>query len=545
MTSPVPSYDAGERDTLVRALDRAVGANGDAIFFDIEGEAVSFAEFDRRTTRFANALIALGVSKGDVIVTISETHPDTIMFWFAIAKTGAIWAPINLAYRGEFLRHQIVDTGARLILCDADYLDRVVEIADDLPEVERILCRGAFELSAGCSIAIEQLERYRGTDPTPVRTQIEPGDLAALIYTSGTTGPSKGCMISHNYMCMQGRQHRRAVGLGPGVVQWTPLPLFHAFALSAILGALITGQRISISPRFSVSSFWDDVERSGASRAMLMASIFPLVAYAPDTAAMQRSYGQLKMILGVPISPEVRRIWEERFGLLYGCSWCYGQTEVNRLGMVPYGERPPELCAGRAADEFEVMILDGDGIPVATGEVGEICYRPRHPNVMFEGYWRRPEETALAWRHGWARTGDLGRMDEQGYFYFVDRAKDYLRSRGENVSSFEVEKSFLAHPAILEIAVHAIAQQNGEDEIKATIVLKPGAETSARELCLWAIDKLPYFAVPRYFEIRSELVKNPTGRVLKFQLREEGVTSTTWDRDAAGIHVRRPKRKAS
>jgi crotonobetaine/carnitine-CoA ligase len=159
---------------------------------------------------------------------------------------------------------------------------------------------------------------------------------------------------------------------------------------------------------------------------------------------------------------------------------------------------------------------------------------------MFEGYWQRPQDTARAWRNLWMHSGDLGRM-EAGYLYFVDRAKDYLRARGENVSSFELERVFLGHPAIQEAAVHATATQSGEDEIKLTAVLRPGSALSARELCLWSIEKLPHFAIPRYYEFRTELLKNPTGRVLKYRLRDEGITATTWDREAAGISVRRRK----
>src|SRR5690606_15692703 len=156
--------------------------------------------------------------------------------WFAINKLGAIWVPINTAYRYEFLRHQITDADARLVLCDPVYLDRIVEIADKLPAVELVLCRdnGPFP---DCPIPIQRFDDYRGRNDTPLPIAVEPGDLAALLYTSGTTGPSKGCMISHNYMCMQGRQQLRAVPQAPDEISWTCLPLFHSAALNLVLGA--------------------------------------------------------------------------------------------------------------------------------------------------------------------------------------------------------------------------------------------------------------------------------------------------------------------
>jgi crotonobetaine/carnitine-CoA ligase len=185
------------------------------------------------------------------------------------------------------------------------------------------------------------------------------------------------------------------------------------------------------------------------------------------------------------------------------------------------------------------MIFDDNDCPVEPGVVGQIVCRPKFPNVMFEGYWNRPEATALAWRNLWMHTGDLGRLDEQGWLYFVDRSKDYLRSKGENVSSFEVESVFMAHGEIVEAAVHAVSGRNAEDEIKLTAVLKVGSAILHRELCLWAIGKLPYFAVPRYFEFRHELPRNPTGKVLKYKLRDEGVTAATWDREEGGVTVHR------
>lgn len=532
------SYSAGMRDTAGAALARVVRRYGDEIFFDIDGEAVTFAEFDRRTTRFANALTALGLAKGDRLITLCETSSDAAMAWFATSKIGAVWAPVNLAYRREFLRHQVCDAGAKIAVCDREHLERLVEIADQLPDVKLILCRGDATALPDCAIRIEPLDSHRGADDTAPDVEVTPDDLAMLIYTSGTTGPSKGCMLSQNYVCMWGRQQQRAIGLEPGVTTIAPLPMFHAGALTALMGGLIAGTRVCIPKRFSVSSFWDEVERSGASRLFLMANMFPLVAHAPDTPAMKRCFGQIKVMMGVPCPPDIRRIFETRFGVAHVLPAMYGQTEVQRLTMTSLGHDAPDFSIGRPADEFELAILDERDLPVPPNTVGEICCRPKHPNVMFEGYWNRPEETARAWRNLWMHTGDLGRVDEQGFVYFVDRAKDYLRCRGENISSFEVEQAFLSHPAVLEAALHAAREGVGEDEVKVTLVLRPGAAIDERELCLWAIETLPFFAVPRYFEFRRELIKNPVGRVLKYRLREEGVTPATWDREAAGLDVR-------
>ncbi len=536
-TRPPAAYRPGPRDTLMHALARCVEAHGDDEFANIGGDRITYGEVDARANALARAFADLGVAKGDRVVSIFDTSMDVLICWFAINKLGAIWVPINTAYRGEFLRHQLGDSGARIAICDPHYLERLTEIADLLPDLTLILCRGDGPF-ADCTIPIQALDAYRGGDRSPLPIVVEPADLACLIYTSGTTGPSKGCMISHNYMCMQGRQQLRAVPTTREDISWTPLPLFHAAAITIVLGALVSGHRIAVCPRFSVSGFWDDIEASGATNAQLMAAIFSLVAHAPDSDAMHRCRGQLQMIYGQPISPDVRVIWKKRFGVPIVSSWAYGQTEGVRLTMVLPDETPPETCAGRVSDEFEMMIVDGDDQPLPDGQVGEIVYRPREANIMFEGYWQRPADTQKAWRNLWMHSGDLGRI-EGGYLFFADRAKDYLRSRGENVSSFEVERVYSGHPAIAEVAVHATGAQDAEDEIKVTIVLNKEVSITEHELCLWSIDNLPHFAVPRFYEFRHELIKNPTGRVLKYRLRDEGVTPATWDREVAGVIVRR------
>lgn len=538
--------EAGEgrkQETVVQAFAHAVATVPDELFLNVGGETFTYAETDRAATRFANVFAGLGVRKGDRVVTLMETNVDVVPLWLGINRLGAIWVPINTAYRHEFLRHQIVDAGAGLLICDAEYLERFVEIADMLPEARLILCRGEGPFPA-CAIPIAALDRHRGEDDTPIAVDVEPGDLSCLIYTSGTTGASKGCMISHAYLCNQGRQHRQALPQQRDEIGWTCLPMFHTAGITHVLAALLDGFGAAIWPRFSVSSFWDDIEQSGASHALLMATIFGLVANAPDTPAMKRCFGQLRIICGVPIPPEIARIWQERFGVGYCMSYAYGQTEANRISSLTYGDPIPlPGSAGRPTDAFEVRIFDDAGYAVPDGTVGEIVIRPRRPGVMFDGYWNRPEETVKAWRNLWMHTGDLGRM-EDGCLFFVDRKKDYLRSRGENISSFEIERTFQSHPAVKENAVHAVGPRSAEDEIKVTVVLMEDARLDARELCVWAIERLPHFAVPRYIEFRTELPKNPTGRVLKYQLRDEGVTQATWDRESAGIVVRKRPAKA-
>jgi crotonobetaine/carnitine-CoA ligase len=275
-----------------------------------------------------------------------------------------------------------------------------------------------------------------------------------------------------------------------------------------------------------------------------MGSIFPLLAHAPDSAVMQRCRGQLRVVTGVPVASEVRTIWKERFGVQHINTFGYGLTEGARLALHQYepgAPLPPESSCGEiASDDFDVVVLDDEDNVLTDGEVGEIAFRPKRPNVMFAGYWRRPEDTARAWRNLWMHSGDLGRI-EDGRLFFVDRKKDYLRNRGENISSFEIEAAFLRHPDLVEVAVHEVGEGVGEDRMKLTAVRTQGSTLTEEQLCRWALDKVPYFAVPRYIEFRDGLPRTPTSKVMKFQLREEGCPPGTWDREAAGITIRRPR----
>ena len=256
--------------------------------------------------------------------------------------------------------------------------------------------------------------------------------------------------------------------------------------------------------------------------------MIPLVAQAPESDE-ERANTTLRTVFGAPFTPALIDTYRERFGIrcLYSV---YGLTEATPLTSLPADENGPPGSAGRADPSFDVRIVDDEDREVPAGEVGEIVARPVDPGAMFDGYWGRPDATVAVSRNLWFHTGDLGRVDRNGYLFFVDRKKDYLRCKGENVSSFELERTFLAHPALAEVAVHAVASALGEDDLKLTAVVQSGEQVSEEELVSWCLDKLPYFAVPRYVEFRAELPKNAVQRVLKYQLRAEGVTPSTWDR---------------
>jgi crotonobetaine/carnitine-CoA ligase len=536
------TWAVGERDTVISALDRAVARLPDKVMLDFSGELYTYSEVDRLSTRMANALATQGVTAGATVLTMLDNNIDAVITWLAINKLCAVSVPINTALKGEFLRHQIADTGTQLVICEADYLPRMAAIAEQLTDVKRILFRTsagkALQEPPACALPIEPLDHYRGSDDTPLAIKPQPADLACLIYTSGTTGPSKGCMISYNFMCNLARLQLRAGPASEDDVTITPLPLFHMNALCvSIIASILVGARAVILPRFSVSNFWQEVERSGATIASILGGMGGLLAQAPDNEAMLRCKGQIHTARGNPYTEETKKIWRDRFGTKLVGGNGYGLTEACVITSLAAGEYAAPGSSGKRIADFDVRIFDEQDQEVPANTPGEIVVRPLRPDIMFQGYWRRPADTDKLMRNMWFHTGDVGKFDDEGFFYFVDRKKDYLRRRGENISSFEMEAAFAVHPALSEVAVHAVPSDKGEDDVKVTAVLHEGVELSQEDLFRWAADAVPYYALPRYIEFRTSLPKNPQGRVLKYLLRDEGKTATTWDLDDTDIKV--------
>jgi carnitine-CoA ligase len=533
-------WSRAEQDTVTAALARSAARFGPRVFLDFSGATYTYADVDRESSRLARGLIELGVRKGDAVATVLDNNLEAVLSWFAINKAGAISVPVNTAYKGEFLRHQLNDCGASIVIAESDYAQRVLDVEAGLSRA-RILLQRDGRLLQSARLEVRDLRSICSESHEPLPDRNSPGDLALLIYTAGTTGPSKGCMISHNYVCNLGRQIVLVEDRHQDDCNWTALPLFHMNATGgSILSCMFVGARVAIFPRFSVSRFWPDIRRSRANVASLLGSMITFLAEAADTEDSRACYGQLHTVRGSPFPALLQEKWKTRFGVRRAGSNSYGLTEAARVTGLRHDEDAPPGSSGHANADFDVRIFDDDDNELPPGTAGEIVIRPRRPLIMFAGYWNRPEDTLKIMRNMWLHSGDIGRFDAEGYLYFVDRKKDYLRRRGENISSFEVETGLRAHPAVEDVAVHAVFSDAGEDDVKATIVLKQDAAVTEEMMCRWAIERLPYFTIPRYFEFRKDLPRNPLGRVLKYQLREEGCTPTTWDREKSGLRI--PKR---
>jgi len=526
--------------TVLDALAHRLATDPDGPYLDFAGTVLSAQDVDASSDRLAHALARLGVQRGDRVATLLENSPEQVVSFFGTLKLGAIQVPINTAYKGEFLRHQLADSGARVVIVQGDFASRVAVVTHPtLPELRAVIVTGEPDTPIP-DVPVHAWTTVLDDAPSgpPPPAGVAPADLACFIYTAGTTGPSKGCMLPHNYIVCLADQIARAWQRRPDDVVLTPLPLFHFNAISiCVVGTLVTGGTAGITRRFSVSQFWPEVQRTKATIVSLLGSPAILIADAADHP--DQPGHRLRLCAAAPIPPDTDRIWRERFGCAT-FSGGYGLTEASLISLLPAGETNQPGAAGKPnRHEFDVAIVDDDDHEVPVGTTGEIVCRPRRPNVMFAGYWGRAEETLAVLRNLWFHTGDLGRLDTDDFLYFVDRKKDYLRRRGENISSFEMERIFHDHEAIRDVAVHSVPSDVGEDDVKVTAVLIDEASITEEALCRWAIDHVPYFAVPRYVEFRPDLPRNPVGRVLKYQLREDGVTPTTWDREAAGVTFER------
>ena len=532
---PVWRSDNDDR-TLADLLTARLERDPDGEYLDVVGTKLSAADVFRGGGAVAAMLRDLGVAPGDRVASLVENSAEAVLAWWGIVIAGGIAVPINTAYKGEYLRHQLADSGARVLLVEPSLLDRAERVVGDVAPLEHVVVLGDDAWA----------DRLAGYDPIAPVTR-RPSDLATFVYTGGTTGPSKGCMLSHRYHYELSRQIGICWRRTAGDVIWTPLPLFHFNAIvTAVLGPLIAGGRSAIERRFSVSRFWPEMNRTGATVTSTLGTMAYLLAHDSDRPEMPRSgapeaNSTLRLIGAAPLPTEVDQIIRGRFGV-DTFSGAYGVTEASLISWQPEGVVNKANAAGVINDEyFDVRIFDDDDVEQPRGTDGEIVIRPKRPHTMFEGYWGRPEATVETSRNWWYHTGDIGRIDDEGFLFFVDRKADYLRRRGENISSFEVERILMSHGGLADVAVHAVPSPLTEDDLKVTALLKDdaatddGAALDEEALFRWCLDELPYFALPRYIEFRAELPRSPVGRVLKRELRDQGVTDSTWDVEASGI----------
>ena len=528
--------DSSER-LLGRCLRRQAEQQPDADFIVWDEEHYSFARIHELSNAAAHGFRSAGIQKGETVSYLMGTCPDWIWTTFGLNRLGAMWVPTNVDYKGRWLAESFEDGGARVLVADASLLPRVAELGGH--PFERIYVNGdasGHDLGVPL-IPIEELVAKPGAEPDDEGQHY--GDTVAILWTSGTTGRSKGVMQSHNVWLHAAISGLHNSSVRAGDVAYNCLPMYQSAAWVAnVYRSLVGGIPCAMDPAFSASEFWDRTRHYGATLVFTLGAMHMFLLNAPPKENDRDN--PVRVAGFVPTPDHLIPVFKERFGI-ESFFQGFGQSEV--FGVVnrdPAKSYPPNAL-GDETDQFEVKLFDDDDSEVAPGETGEFCVRPKQPYAMFNGYWRNPEATVKAWRNLWYHTGDLGRRDENGDFFFVDRKQDFIRYKGRNISSFAVEAALSAHPAVAQCAVHGItsAELEAEAELKACVILKPGERVTEEELCRFVNDTAPYFFVPRYVEIVTELPQTPTGRVQKFKLRELGVTPATWDGKAEGFELKR------
>jgi carnitine-CoA ligase len=498
-------------------------------------QRLTYGEVDERSDRVANGLLSLGVTPGDRVAFICSNRIEMLELYFACAKLGAVQVPMNVFLKGEFLRYQLDDCQASTLVCDAAGHAAALPLIAGLPDLRSVI---ALDDAAGDDIPYEQL---RGADPSRPDVSLSAASLMSILYTSGTTGMPKGCMLSHGWYLRSASVSTEMLGYTEKDRLYTALPLFHAWAQGMVFGGLLHGLSVTIDPIFSAQRM---LERLAETQSTTLSGVgmMGLAMLALPASDADRAHN-LRVVLMMPLTPDQQEQFESRFGARI-LAQLYGQTECGALCYSPIDEPGKRGTLGRPSPLYDLRIVDDDDTEVPTGDVGEIVVRPKVNHALFQGYWRKPEATAEIWRNLWHHTGDFGRADADGYVTFVDRKKDALRRRGENVSSVQLESAIVGHPKIAEAAVHAIPSRMGEDDIKACLVVAPGEKLTPDELFSYFKDRLPYFAIPRYVELVDELPRNATMRVMKHVLRARGVTAETWDFDALGLNVAPAERRS-
>lgn len=476
----------------------------------------------------AKTLVDAGIKPGDRVALMCSNRPEFLQVYLGCAWLGAIVVPINTALRGFQLSHIFRNSQPALLVIEAQFLAAIETVDPDVELPFRTWTIGAIAETRISPVPLPALG-----DGVPAGA-VHPGDTVAILYTSGTTGPAKGVCCPQAQLFWWGIYSARALGIREGDVLFTTLPLFHTNALNAFYQAILNGCTYVLEPKFSASGFWATARRHNATVGYLLGAMASMLLAQPKSED-DRGH-RIRVALGGGVPPQIHRPFFERFGvpLVDG----YGSTETNFVfaGSIP-SDRPGTM--GFLADGVEARIVDENDSELPAGQAGELILRAREPFAFASGYFGMPEKTVEAWRNLWFHSGDRVVRDSDGHYRFIDRMKDSIRRRGENVSSWEVEQTIQSHPAVATCAIYPLPSELGEDEVAAAILLEPGQSLQPVDVIRHCEGQIAYFAIPRYVRIVREMPLTENGKIKKGVLRDAGVTSDTWDREAAGIRVRR------
>jgi long-chain acyl-CoA synthetase len=526
----------------LRAVAEAARSHGEKIFLVHEDERVSYEAFFRAVSTLAHELAAQGVAKGDRVAIIMRNLPEWPVAFYAAAALGAIVTPLNAWWTGPELEYGLVDSGAKVVFVDAERLERINEHLANWPDLQRIYVARAHEEIANPLIA--KLEDVIGVPdswkdlpdrPLPA-VEIAPEDDATIFYTSGTTGKPKGALatqrnINSNIMAAASAGQRAFLRRGetppapdPNAPQRSMLlsvPFFHATGCFAVLNPLaFGGGKLVMMRRWDPVRAFELIQREK----IQAAGGVPTIAWQLIEHPLRKNYdlSSLESVAygGAPSAPELVRKIKQAFPKSQaGNGW--GMTETSATatsnGAEDYEHRPDSCGPPVPVTDLKIMTVEGDR-ELAVGEVGELwCKGPQ----VVKGYWNKPEATAETFHEGWVKTGDLARLDEEGFCFIIDRAKDMLIRGGENIYCIEVENVLYDHPAVMDAALVGIPHKTLGEEPGAVVTLKPGADATEKELRAFVAERLAAFKVPvKILFQRDVLPRNPQGKILKNELKK-------------------------
>jgi crotonobetaine/carnitine-CoA ligase len=535
-------YPMRERVMGQVVADKAA-LHGDRTFVQFEDRRYSYRDMDVLSNRIANGLMQMGVTKGTHVAFMLDNKPEIILIYFALSKLGAIAVPLNTAAKGELLAYYLTQSDSEMVIADAALIERIAAVTARTPKLRHMVSlrdeKAPAPKTGDVGLPQSDFSALLAAPDARPTVEVRFCDLHSLLYTSGTTGPSKGNMSTHAHALSCGFELAQTYGYRPDDVVYVCLPMFHGNAwLCSVMPAFVADASIAVSRRFSASAFWDDIRRYGVTQFNSLGAMTNFLWSRPPDPR-DRDH-KVRQVMVVPTPQQFYHDFEKRFGIKFTSVYA-----LSDCGMVTaYGPQdPPEKWAsgGKACEHVEVRIVDDDDFELPRRQTGEIVVRSTMPWLYAQGYYNMPEANVRTYRNLWFHTGDRGYLDEDGYIYFVDRKKDAIRRRGENISSFEVEQIILKHRAVLEVAAFPMTSEHSEDEVMVSVVLREGQTLSEVELIEHCQENMAYFMVPRFVEFVAELPKTMTEKVEKYKLKADAEKrlSSVWDREKAGIVVKR------
>ncbi|ROQ35862.1 crotonobetaine/carnitine-CoA ligase [Streptomyces sp. PanSC19] len=495
--------------TIHAALDHAVATWPDAPALVFEGTTLTFSELGNAALGRLGVLQEQGLPAGEPVLVMLGNSEQSVITWLALALGGFVEVPVNTAYIGETLAHIVRDSGARTVITESQYTDRLAAAGSEA--LAAILVVDARKAEAGATVRPLPVTAGRGE----VVRRDELADTAVM-YTSGTTGLSKGAVIAERHAYEYASAVADLLDLAPGDVYYAPLPLFHiAGRWGVVYSALQRGACTVLVRRFSISSFWSDVRAHGVTATFLLGAMAQFVLNQPVQS--DDAENPLDRVLMVPLIEGVDE-FRSRFDVRV--TTCFGSTEAN-VPIASSWDASLRTGLGRLRPGYRIRLVDDQGHDVRPGAPGEMLLATDEDGLVLRRYHGNAEATQAALRDGWLHTGDVLRQDARGNLHFVDRTKDALRKRGENISSFEVEREIRSHPAVLECAVVGVASDFSEQEIVAFVQTAPGHRVTADEIRAHVAERAPKFLVPDHVRFVTEFPVTPTGKIQKFELRKQ------------------------